>query len=345
MQSFENTFVRGPSPSYSDSSENALSLPIGAVVDFGRSEIGSKADALGCFEEKKSHSFVGEICSHMHPSRQGRNTFAFWTVVVILLVLTVSNLVLTLTIIGVLRLGKGVQGIELIPELDVFKFYGSTDLDRVFTKSFGQIEGFTDIPVTIGGEGGGVHVRVFARNGVPSDRIVLDKDGIVVRATNLFEVKDPDGRLSIFTTHRPQYNMPAGVDVLKAKAVSASRITSPISEPLVLESDGRIAIKGSEGISLDAANALLQAEHHVAINATQGATVLEAGSGIFLDMDRIPIVSSELGLRTGSVQYKICVCMPQGNLFRIAIPRVHNGPKISCAHFSAKEGEDPCAVI
>ncbi|XP_032577190.1 uncharacterized protein LOC6606669 [Drosophila sechellia] len=350
MHTFENTFIRGPSPSYSDdaNSENALSvtLPIGGVVpdlEFCRDD--SKTDTGDYFDEK----YNSDSCSRLHPGHQGRNTFAFWTIVVLLLVLTVGNLLLTLTIVGVLRLGKGVQGMEVIPEVDVVKFYGITDLERVQTNSIGQIHGFSDVPVTISsdsGDGeGGVHVRVFRNgNGAASerDRIVLNREGILLQATNLFEVKDPVDKQPIFTTHRPQYNIPGGVEALQAKVVSASGIVSPIDESLVLESDGRMAIRGSEGVYFDGASVDMQAEHHVLINSTQGATILEAGTGIFLDMDRIPIVSSELGLRTGSVQYKICVCMPHGTLFRIAIPRVHNGPKITCAHFSGKD--DPCEV-
>ncbi|XP_017103581.2 beta-sarcoglycan [Drosophila bipectinata] len=348
INSFENTFIRGPSPSYSDdaNSENALSvtLPIGGPIpelDFCRDD--SKTDTADYFDEK----YNSDSCSRLHPGHEGRNTFAFWTIVVILLALTVGNLVLTLTIVGVLRLGKGVQGMEVIPEVDVIKFYGSTDLERVLTSSYGQIHGFSDVPVTISSDAeDGVHIRVFRNgNGASTnerDRIVLNKEGVLIQATNLFEVKDPKDRQPVFTTHRPQYNIPGGVNSLQAKVMSASGIASPVDEALRLESDGRLSIRGAQGVFLDGAKVDIQAEHHISINSTQGATILEGGAGIFLDMNRIPIVSSEMGLRTGSVQYKICVCMPHGTLFRIAIPRVHNGPKISCAHFSGKD--DPCEI-
>ncbi|KAH8312452.1 hypothetical protein KR044_010780, partial [Drosophila immigrans] len=351
MDIFENTFVRGPSPSYSDeaNSETALSvtLPIGAAdMDLGR--IDSKTDTVNYFDEKLNCSYDNDSCSHLHPVRQGRNSFAFWTAVIVLLLLTIGNLILTLTIMGVLRLGKGVQGMELIPELDLIKFYDETDLDRIQTNSIG-IHGFSDVPVSISsdGEDSGVNLRVFRSSNSGStiserDRVVLNKEGIVIQA-NLFEIKDPADRSTVFTTHRPQYSMPSGMDgVLHAKVASTSRITSPVGVPLGVDSDGHIGIKGSEGVFLDGSTIDLQVEHHVAINSTQGATILEAGTGIFLDMARIPIANSDLGLRTGSVQYKICVCMPAGILFRIAIPRVHNGPKVSCAHFDSQR--DPCEV-
>lgn len=80
----------------------------------------------------------------------GRNTFAFWMIVIIIFVLTIGNLILTMTIIGVLRLGRGMEHLELVPEADSIKFYGITDLDRVYKKD-GMLEGFSDVPVTITG--------------------------------------------------------------------------------------------------------------------------------------------------------------------------------------------------
>lgn len=46
----------------------------------------------------------------------GRNTFAFWVIVSIIFIMTIGNLILTMTIIGVLRLGKGMAFMEMVPE-------------------------------------------------------------------------------------------------------------------------------------------------------------------------------------------------------------------------------------
>lgn len=348
MKTFENTFVRGPSPTYSDeaNSENVISatLPIGS---FQLNHDEMKQDTI--LGNKMQEFYAGPQASHRqqyvanngHPVKQGRNTFAFWTIVIILLVLTVGNLLLTLSIIGVLHLGKGIYGMELIPEEDVIKFYGEADLDRIYAKNIGQLEGFAEEPVTIVGDDGPVYVRMHHRNSQSSNRMTMDKDGVQFRGINTFEVKDAVGE-TIFTTHRPHYNMPDGANNLISKTNSASRIVSPLDKPLAISSpDNRLSVKGSEGIHVDAARVYMQSEHNIVINSTQGSTYLEGGlSGIYLDMEKIPIVNTEMGLRTGSVQYKICICMPQGIVFRIAIPRIHNGSKVSCAHFSSKH--DPC---
>lgn len=47
-----------------------------------------------------------------------RNTLAFWIIVWLISVLTVGNLLLTLTIFGVLRLGKGMEFLEVSNQYD-----------------------------------------------------------------------------------------------------------------------------------------------------------------------------------------------------------------------------------
>lgn len=328
IKHFENTFIHGPSPSYSEDAASENAIP---VEEHQKSSENFLDQKFSIYSENQMHQ----------PYRiKGRNTFAFWTIVTLLLILTVGNLILTFTIIGVLRLGKGIQGMEMIPEVGVLKFTGLTDLDRIYNKCGGQIDGFSDVPVTITGDEEGVTIKVN-RNGQTHSKMTIDKEGISFKGVNTFEIKDPNNGDAIFTTHRPHYNIPQGANNLQVKATSASRITSPIGHPLNIQSDNKIFVKGSEGINLDGFSSLFAAETYILMNSTQGATFMTAGDGIFLDMEKVPIINTEFGIRTGSVQYKICVCMPQGLLFRIAIPRTHNGSKISCAHFSSKH--DPCA--
>lgn len=46
-------------------------------------------------------------------SVSGGKAFAFWTIVWLIFVLTIGNLILTVTIIGVLRFGKGLEYLEV----------------------------------------------------------------------------------------------------------------------------------------------------------------------------------------------------------------------------------------
>ncbi|XP_039948837.1 uncharacterized protein LOC126767961 [Bactrocera neohumeralis] len=333
MHNYGNTFVRGPSPSYTDDapSENGMSATLPLETD-----LHIQPDVDSCIEKKFHCAYDA---GNSGTIKKGRKTFAFWTIFFILLVLTIGNLILMLTIFGVMHLGRGINGLEIIPEHDLIKFYGYTDLDRVYSKQNGRIEGFIDDPLTITGDDG-VYVRLH-KNGQAYNRLTLDKSGIQFQAVNNFEVRDSTSGDTIITSHRPHYNIPAGAESLLAKTVSASRIASPIGSSLNMDADVGVSFKGSEGISLDAANVLIQSlSYDMTVNSTEGLIILEAGDGIYLDMDKIPIVSSEFGLRTGSIQYKICVCMPKGNLFRIPVPRIRSGPKVTCAHFNVKH--DPC---
>lgn len=86
-------------------------------------------------------------------------------------------------------------------------------------------------------------------------------------------------------------------------------------------------------------DASFKAEQNIVLKAMNGSVVLSGNDGIYLDVENIPVVNSDHGIRTGSVQYKLCVCMPQGKLFKVAVPRIHNG-KITCLHFNPQN--DPC---
>lgn len=44
---------------------------------------------------------------NIKPEMRGRKTFAFWTLLILLFLLVIGNLALTITIIGVLKLGQG----------------------------------------------------------------------------------------------------------------------------------------------------------------------------------------------------------------------------------------------
>lgn len=108
-----------------------------------------------------------------------RNTLAFWIIVWLIGVLTIGNLALTLTIYGVLRLGRGMEylevrfkclfqyiiplilsnvfmiyyglfSVQLVPESDAVKFFESIDMDKIDKKN-GLIEGFFNRPVIITG--------------------------------------------------------------------------------------------------------------------------------------------------------------------------------------------------
>ena len=143
MTNFENTFIRSASPQFSEdgNSESATAtLPIG-----DRNNIERCHQSFAFSNNKAGYQPVNN--DHMP---RGRNTFAFWTLIILLFILAIGNLALTSTILGVLKLGRGMQNLELVPEAETIKFFGVTDLDRIYKKD-GIIEGFAEDSMTITG--------------------------------------------------------------------------------------------------------------------------------------------------------------------------------------------------
>lgn len=330
MTSLESKF-RGNSPqqiSDDGNSENPT-LPIGE----------STATPKNNNNNKNGYQPITNQIINSDEKPHKRNTFIFWTLVILLFILTTGNLILTSTILGVLRVGMGMDNIELVPEAETVKFYGTTDLDRIYKKD-GIIEGFSDVPMKITGDGGSVLVNLMNRNGHIHNKLLVGKNGTNWKGVNQFEIKDPISGEIIFTTQRPHYNLPKGVNNLKSGSISASRISSPLDESLKLQSKGKITLRGTEGITMESKEILWSVDQNIFLKSVNGSIVLTGNNGVFIDMQKIMIVPGEHGLRQTNVQYKMCVCMPQGRLFRVPVPKTH-GSKGSCTHYNPKY--DPCA--
>jgi hypothetical protein len=89
-------------------------------------------------------------CGSGKISGNGKNIVLFWLLFAILSLLTIGNLILNLCLIGALKIGRGMQNVEVSREMDMIKLYETIDLDRVYKKD-GHFQGFRDAPVAITG--------------------------------------------------------------------------------------------------------------------------------------------------------------------------------------------------
>lgn len=181
-------------------------------------------------------------------------------------------------------------------------------------------------------------------NGHLHNKMLMSKNGTHFGGINEFELKSPSTNEPIFTTHKPTYNLPSGANNLIAKGISASAIKSAIGEELILNTThhkkitNKISIRGSEGVKINGEELVLDAEN-VFLTANNGTIYLNSEQGIQLDIKRIPIIQERIGLKMEEKQYKICVCMPGGRLFRVALPQ-KNVVKDVCSY--ANMNNDPC---
>lgn len=67
-----------------------------------------------------------------HHENEGKEeNHCLWMFTLILGIIGFCNLLLSTTIIFVLRVSQGMEALEIIPDENLVKFYGNTDLDRV----------------------------------------------------------------------------------------------------------------------------------------------------------------------------------------------------------------------
>lgn len=176
------------------------------------------------------------------------------------------------------------------------------------------------------------------------NKMQMSKNGTHFGGINEFEIKSPINNELIFSTHKPTYSLATGVNNLISKVVSASAIKSAINDDLVVnmthnkKATNKISIRGSEGVKLNGEEIILNAES-VFLTAQNGTIYMNSERGIHLDIKRIPVIQERTGLKMEEKQYKICICMPEGRLFRVSLPQ-KNVVKDVCSYANLKF--DPC---
>lgn len=267
---------------------------------------------------------------------RGRKTFAFWTLVGLLFILAVGNLVLTVTILGVLRLGIRMQSMELISEESTIKFFGDTNLDHVY-KADGRIESFEDIPLKIESEDGSIYFNLETKYSRPVTKLFLDKNQTTFQGFDNFEIRNHFNNV-IFSTATPQFHNLNNAHCLRTKKVTTNRIVGPKNEKLLINYT-TINLKGAEGTRMESREIVWTAGGDIYLKSINGSLVLSGKEGTYVDITAIPIAQIDERPYTGS-HYKVCVCMPHGKLFRIPIAKGNSS--MYCNHIKRSEQNNLC---
>jgi beta-sarcoglycan len=126
--------------------------------------------------------------------------------------------------------------------------------------------------------------------------------------------------------------------------VTTSRIAAPIDQNLTIRSDSVINLHGTEGTRMEGKEMLWSADQDIYLKSVNGSIVLSGKEGVFIDMKSIPIAMShdDKGFQYNDAQgqFKVCVCMPQGKLFRLPVPS--GQAKVSCSHVNLSPIYNPC---
>jgi beta-sarcoglycan len=261
----------------------------------------------------------------------------------LLFFLAFGNLLLTFIILGVLRLGQGMESLELVPEKSLVLFYGNTDLDRIYKRD-GKLEGFYECPVEITGDNGSVSVNLVDKEGrMAEPKINVNLNSTTITGVNSFDVHDPLTGHSVFSTDFPNFGLPRGVKKLDIKMAQTQRITSPVNSSLFLRSDTYTRLRGTEGTRMEGREIVWSADQDIYLKSVNGSVILSGREGISVDIKSIPVaLGDSLGVNPTSVQYKVCVCMPEGKLFRVPVSSGGNNKHVGCHNVNLSPQTNPC---
>jgi beta-sarcoglycan len=274
-------------------------------------------------------------------------TFLLWILLAVLTILVIVNATLTFVVCGALRLGGGMESIEFFPNL--LKFFGETDLDDIYKRD-GIIQGFGDTPMEISGEDEGGQAHFWVPEG-SKPSITVDKHGINISQVNEFNVVSSSGE-QIFTTSSPSLGLPtSGVKALQVNMARVNRITSGVNESLELSSTSFTYLTGGEGARMDGRFVNWDADRDIFLRSISGNIIISPGKdGIHIDTSAVPRVT-ESGVTRNSYtystqgkrepQYKLCICMPEGKLFRIEIP-LNNHKLLGNNKIGCHSANNPC---
>lgn len=281
---------------------------------------------------KQNNEYMGGI--------RGRKTFAFWTLVCLLLLLAFGNLILTLTILGVLRLGDGMSCLELVPEASSIKFFGNTDLGHVY-KVDGKINGFSDVPVDVSTEeNGSLLMDVVRRAGRPVNKVTMNHRGMVINNTGVFTVMGTNNEQT-FSTSNPQFSLQNGADKLSGKMALTNRILSLYNRTLELKADASLNLKGNEGTRMESSHIHWSADQDLYLQSVNGSLVFNSKDGVSIDIKNIPIVQNNENSASLTTQFKLCVCIPHGKLFKIPVLQGQTS-RVNCNHIKMTPSYNPC---
>ncbi|XP_025157121.1 uncharacterized protein LOC105192554 isoform X2 [Harpegnathos saltator] len=273
-----------------------------------------------------------------------KRRYCLWTLTLILAIIGVCNLFLNITVIAVLRISQGMEAMEVIPDENLVKFYGRTDLDKVSLQS-GICQSYGDESMEISGDEAGVRVDVKSRrtHEHPRSKLGVLPNGTTMSQVESFEVKDPRTGVTYFTTDFPNFGLPSGVKKIDVKIAETHRITSPVNESLTINSDNQISLHGAEGVRMESKDIVWSADVDVFLKSVNGSIMLDAKDGVSIDVENIPVAPMFLqNPATSHEQYKVCVCMPQGKLFKVPVRPGTGSRMINCARVVRTPENDPC---
>ncbi|CAN7937689.1 unnamed protein product [Ixodes hexagonus] len=275
---------------------------------------------------------------------RGRKALLFYGLVVGLFIVSLANLAVTMMLVGVLRIGYGMESLEFLPGAQLVRFLNNADLGSVILHK-GVLGAFKDSDLTFTGNNQPASLLTVEprRPGRPQSdaatgpSLEVGPEKTVVSNVKEFRVRSPTTGRTVFSTEYQGFDLPKGIPNLNVQEAHVSRLTSSKQDSLLISSPYQIMLKGNAGLDMEGQNVTLAAGHNLFLRSVNQSITLDGRKGIRLSVDKLPIsVDPPSGAQ---FQYKLCVCMPSGRVFRVPVREQGFG----CNDVRFPESINPCS--
>ncbi|XP_038256305.1 beta-sarcoglycan [Dermochelys coriacea] len=242
-------------------------------------------------------------------------------VIVLLFILAVINLIITLVIWAVIRIGpNGCDSMEF-HESGLLRFKQVSDMGVIHPLYKSTVGGRRNEDLVITGNNQPI---VFQQG---TTKLSVEKDKTSITSDIGMEFIDPRTQNTLFSTdyETHEFHLPNGVKILNVQKASTERITSNATSDLNIKVDGRAIVCGNEGVFIMGktiefrmhGDMELKAENSIILNGT-----------VMLSTSRLPSSYGETFNNVDWLRYKLCMCS-DGTLFRVEVKTRNMGCQTS----------------
>ncbi|XKL59338.1 hypothetical protein PGB90_000354 [Kerria lacca] len=270
-----------------------------------------------------------------------QKTYIFWILIYMVFFIAAVNFIILVIMMNVLRIGLGLESIEIVSAEKLIKFYGNADFDYIVYKN-GKLKGFNNHPIEINGIEESVIMSVQNNDDITKlNNMILTENEISFNNVKIFDVIDPISRNNIFSTDYKDFKIPKGLPRLDVKKLRVNRLVSLQNSNLTIKSDAITRLSGNGGVRIRGKEITIIADGDIYLNSVNGSINLLADN-IKIDMKHISIVPPRMKFDPVlTTQYKLCLCMPQGVLFKV--PVIKNiKSHLACSFVDLSSDNNPC---
>ncbi|XP_060634483.2 beta-sarcoglycan [Anolis sagrei] len=243
-------------------------------------------------------------------------------VIVLLFILAVINLIITLIIWAVIRIGpNGCDSMEF-HDSGLLRFKQDSDMGIIHPLYKSTVGGRRNEDLVIVGENQPV---VFQQG---DTKLSIEKNTTKITSDIGMEFFDPRSQDLLFSTdyNTHEFRLPTGVKTLNVQKASTERITSNATSDLKIHVDGRAIVRGNEGVFIMGKTIEFLTGGDMELKADK--TIVLNGS-VMVSPSRLPTFSPKDQFSNGDWErYKLCMCA-DGTLFRVQVKTRNMGCQTS----------------